>query len=51
MPTVTDPAPCDPDEKLYECTACGHRLCTADTPTGCPECDGVLQNLSTPRPQ
>ncbi|MFB6196188.1 MAG: rubrerythrin-like domain-containing protein [Haloplanus sp.] len=51
MPTTPDPAPCDQDEQLYECTACGARFCSSDSPTTCQNCDGVLQNLSTPRPQ
>ncbi|WP_425498671.1 rubrerythrin-like domain-containing protein [Haloplanus salilacus] len=51
MPTTPDPAPCDRDEHLFECRSCGKRLCSSDAPPSCPDCDGVLQNLSQPRPQ
>ncbi|MFD1634008.1 rubrerythrin-like domain-containing protein [Haloplanus ruber] len=51
MPTPSDPAPCDLDEQLYECRECGERLCSASSPSACPECNGVLQNLSRPRPE
>lgn len=51
MPTVPDPAPCDQDEQLYECLECGKRLCSAESLTACPGCDGTLQNLSRPRPE
>jgi uncharacterized protein with PIN domain len=51
MPTTSDPAPCDREEQLYECLECGKRLCSAESLTACPGCDGVLQNLSRPRPE
>jgi len=51
MPTVPDPAPCNQDEQLYECRACGKRLCSAESLRACPGCDGTLQNLSRPRPE
>lgn len=51
MPTPTDPAPCNEDEKLYECIACGKRLCSAEKITSCPGCGETMQNLSTPRPE
>jgi len=51
MPTPADPAPCDDDEKLYECPACGKRLCSAEKITSCPGCGELMQNLSTPRPE
>lgn len=51
MPTSSDPAPCDADEQLYECTACGTRFCSGETITACPECAGTVQNLSRPRPE
>jgi len=51
MPIPTDPAPCDPDEQLYECLNCGARLCSAGSPTVCPECDAGLTNISRPRPE
>jgi hypothetical protein len=51
MPTPSDPAPYNQDEQLYECLECGKRLCSAESLTGCPGCDGALQNLSRPRPE
>jgi len=51
MPTPSDPAPCDEDEQLYECPACGKRLCSAENITTCPGCGEMMQNISTPRPE
>lgn len=51
MPTTSDPAPCNQEEQLYECRNCGKRLCSAESPSSCPGCDGLLQNLSRPRPE
>ncbi|MFB6184712.1 MAG: rubrerythrin-like domain-containing protein [Haloarculaceae archaeon] len=51
MPTTSDPAPCGEDEQLYECSACGKRLCSSDRVLSCPSCGADMQNLSRPRPE
>jgi ABC-type ATPase with predicted acetyltransferase domain len=51
MPLWSDPAPCDDDEQLYECTECGTRLCSEVSPTTCEKCGAEIRNISVPRPE
>jgi hypothetical protein len=51
MPTPTDPANCAEGEDLFECRACGTRVCSAERVAFCPDdgCDGRMENLTKPR--
>ncbi|MEF8829153.1 MAG: rubrerythrin-like domain-containing protein [Haloarcula sp.] len=51
MPTWSDPAPCDDDERLFECPECGKRLCSELSTVSCDRCETEMQNLSVPRPE
>lgn len=51
MPTWSDPAPCNEDEQLFECAACGTRLCSELSTVSCERCGEEMQNLSVPRPE
>ena len=51
MPTWSDPAPCDDEERLFECPECGKRLCSDRSAERCGRCEVEMQNLSVPRPE
>jgi DNA-directed RNA polymerase subunit RPC12/RpoP len=49
--TITDPAPSDEADQLYECLLCGARRWSDESIIVCPDCEGAVQNLSRPRPE
>jgi Zn finger protein HypA/HybF involved in hydrogenase expression len=41
--------PFDPDDPMYECFECGHRVETGDHSGSCPQCDGEVKNITVTR--
>lgn len=41
--------PWTPEESVYECYECGHRLTIEGHQGLCPECEGRMKNIAVPR--